>query len=99
MSNIHFYDDIVLCNVRSILWAVKERGGLVPNTFIEEQERKYRGEWSADCVNIALVAMGKRPAYEGKSSPRQFEIFVQQAKERNAGLLHEIAELRAAKGK
>lgn len=99
MSNIHLYSDVVLENVTSVLWNVKERGGLASNKFLATEFQRLQGSWPTDTINIALMAMGRTPAAQGVASEKQMSIFVEQAKRQNEGLLLEIARLRAAKGK
>jgi len=99
MSTIHLYSDIVLSNVTSILWNIKERGGLVSNKFLMGEYERLQGSWATDTINIALLTMGKEPASQGVASEKQMTIFVEQAKRQNEGLLLKIAQLRAAKGR
>ena len=99
MSNIHLYSDVVLSNVTSVLWNIKERGGLASNKFLMSEQSRLQGSWAVDSINIALVVMGRNPVFEGVASERQMSIFVEQAEQQNEGLLHQIARLRAAKGK
>lgn len=99
MSNIHLYSHEVQYNVTSVLYSIKERGGLVSSKFIAAEARRLQGEYAADVINIALLAMGKPAAFEGVASEKQMSIFVEQAKKQNELLLSQIAQLRAAKGK
>lgn len=99
MSNIHLYSDQVQWNVTSVLANIKERGGLASSKFLQAEYQRLIGEWPADVINIAMLCIGRGIAFEGKASEKQMEIFVEQATQRNAILLRQIAELRAAKGK
>lgn len=82
MSRIHLYSDIVLSNVKDILWDLNERGGKISHAFLEEKFMQHRGYWAIDCINIAMACIdAPLPYKEGqKSSPKQFEIFVEKAK-------------------
>lgn len=99
MSNIHLYADEVVGNVIEILYAIKERGGLASNKFLEQQANKYQSRWGGDTVNIALIAIGRQSVFEGVASEKQVSSLVEKVKRQDPIVLHEIAVLRAQKGK
>ncbi len=102
MTNAMLYSDEILYNVREVLWNIKERGGMAPSKFLNAELERLHGQYAAIVINVALLAMGKQKAVDDPRFPlsdAQYNTLVERAKQKNADLLHEIAQLRAQKGK
>jgi hypothetical protein len=96
--NMNYASD-VLANVTDVLWNIKKRGGLVNSMFLLAEQQRMQGQRAEDSINIALLSMGKKSAFEGQATEAQMSVLVERTKRNNGLLLHEIAVLRAQKGK
>jgi hypothetical protein len=97
MFNMNYANE-TLTNVRTVLVAIKENGGMVSGKFIAAQANALQGQRAEATLDIALVAMGKPAAYDALTEG-QLNVLVARAKRENGDLVSEIAALRAAKGK
>jgi len=96
------YSDEILYDVREVLWKIKERGGMAPNSFLVSEYKRLQGSWAGIVLNVALMAMGKKTRVDDSKYPlseAQYATLVERAKQQNGSILHEIAQLRAEKGK
>jgi hypothetical protein len=103
MSNILRESNEILYNVRDVLSAIKERGGLASSKFLTAKHQELQGQFATVVLNVAtLLVLGKK-AFEDDTrwnvSEKEMDILVERARRENGDFLHEIAELRAAKGK
>ena len=99
MTAIMRYQDVVQDQVREMLIAIKANSGMISKKLVVELEAKYRGQWSAECVNVALLAMDYKPYFQVQATPAQIESLVASTKKQQADVLSDIRALRAAKGK
>lgn len=79
MSVIMRYQDQVLSDVRDVLWNIKENKGKSPSSLLDRLWKEKQGSWNSDVLNIALVAMGKKKRYIGKTTDEQFSTLVAKA--------------------
>jgi hypothetical protein len=103
MTNAMNYSDKILYNVRDVLYNVKQRGGLISNSFLQAEATRLQGQYAVIVINVAcLAAIGKKKLGEDARFPfsdAQYNVLVEKAQQSNGSILADIAALRAEKGK
>ena len=102
MTNAMNYSSEILSNVQEVLYKIMERGGMAPSSFLNAELDRLQGQYAAIVINVALMAMGKKPSVEDERFPlseKQYAWLVERAKQNSRVELARIAQMRAEKGK